>query len=191
MTKIKGNNFYTALAYEESQLKAANDLYDKMRIANIRRCSWNTEDGRQHQRNDIDFIANLNGKIIHVSEKFRSCNYNDIMIELEDKYNSQINYSGWLFKSQADYIFYHMPNTLYIFETSYLQTFTKPIYEEMFPEFRDKLLNYDTWRLGQSHKLHDILIKHIPTYIMGERVWEGLQMIVPLHYLGNIKIIHK
>ena len=179
------------MAYEESQMKPANEWYEKLGFTNIRRCSWDSEEGKNLQKDDIDLRANWLGNTVYISEKFRSKDYGDIMVELEDKFDGSLRFSGWLFKSHADYIFYHTPKAIYIIETQYLIDFVRPIYGEQFEFFKDKILLCNTWRPGADHKYQDIKVKHIPTYILGEMQWVGLQMIIPLKYLSNIKIIHK
>lgn len=187
------NNFYEALKYEDSQMSPANKFYESLGFTNIRRCRYETPTGRKNQEADIDLKAKYNGKIIKISEKFRSIDYGDVMVELEDKFEGSMNKNGWIFKSKADYIFYHTPKALYIIPVVYLRKLAEYVYDTQWDNFKDKILKLPSWRTGPSSDPNypDVRFKHIPTTSMGRKLWEGLQVIIPLRYIDNIKIIHK
>ena len=96
------NNFAKASAIEKNAMGPANEAYKSLGITNIRRCSWNTEGGRKNQRDDIDLIATWNGKRTKISEKFRTLDAGDILVELLSDIDN--HKPGSYIKSQADYI---------------------------------------------------------------------------------------
>lgn len=187
---MKGNNFYSSLNYEDQQKPRAELLYKSMGFYNIKRCSWDTDGGKKNQRDDIDVIMrDTDGKIVHISEKFRAKDWGDMMIELYSSFNpGKYHKSGWGLTSKADYYFYFVPKKLYTIPTQdiagILHAYGLDIPENLnwfTPDQIESLKNGKSVRLSNLPFKHDFRL--IPTTLMGEEKWRGLTISIPWRVL--------
>lgn len=199
-----GNNFYSSLKYEDAQKIPADNLYKRMGFYNIRRCSWDTPGGKKLQREDVDLrMRDRDGKILNVSEKFRTKDWGDIAIEIFSTWDpkNKTYKPGWGISGQSDYIFYHTPDTLYIVNTDSLKRFLQSF-------GLDRPLFYGWLELGDAaeplldnkplkipYMPFKCELRSIKTTIMGSDVWRGLILTISwdsLYKFGlDIKIIDK
>lgn len=181
------NNFAKASAIEKNAMGSANEAYKSLGITNIRRCSWNTEGGRKNQKDDIDLIATWNGKRTKISEKFRTLDAGDILVELLSDIDN--HKPGSYIKSQADYIFYHMTQSLYILDVVKLQQMINDLHlnpnerdlmGEFSPNQKSRLIS------GEEVECNGLGFRIFPTYIGGDLAWEGLCVFLPLDKLKDV-----
>lgn len=105
------SNFERALSYEHSRQSIADELYRRLGASKIKRYSWDTWNGRDFQRRDIDVSIVIGGEWVDISEKFSSKDSNDMFVE----YTSG-GRRGWSILCEADKIMNITPNTYYEIE---------------------------------------------------------------------------
>lgn len=184
------NNFATACMVEKKAMEPANNAYKRLGITNIKRCSWNTKGGMENQKNDIDLMATWNGKRLKISEKFRSLDVDDILVELiSDIENHKL---GSYIKSQADYIFYHMLSSLYVLDVIKLQKMINDL--DLNPNKKNIIDNFDQGQLsrlysGEEVEYNGLNFRIFPTYIAGRATWEGLCVFLQLDKLKDVIVV--
>ena len=106
------HHYNSSLQYEEAWHPIADKFYlSKWSDAEIIRYKNDSKEDLEFQRKDIDLSLKIDDKIIHISEKFRKDDFGDLLIELYSKYP---NKKGWMKNSEADFITYFCPKTIYI-----------------------------------------------------------------------------
>ena len=181
------NNFAKACEFEKKAMEPANNAYKRLGITNIKRCSWNTEGGRKNQKNDIDLMATYNGKRVKISEKFRTMDNEDILVELLSDIDN--HKPGSYIKSQVDYIFYHMPESLYVLDVARLQQKINELH--LNPNERDLMEGFNQdqksrLNSGKEVECNGLGFRIFPTYIAGDLAWEGLCVFLPLDKLKDV-----
>jgi hypothetical protein len=189
----KADSFYKQLI---QNVLFANYPNDQLYI-NIKRWDFNTPDGRIKQLADIDVtidieIRNTNEKIHwNISEKFRTADYNDMFIELYSKYP---NINGWGINTQADWIYYHTPENLYVVNAKDIKKIsedmknnTMPSINHLVEEMQERGSN-----LNQSYyKNSAIDFIKTPTYVQGKKAWDGLGVCIPWDLLAEWDVFYK
>lgn len=193
---MERNSFARCLAFEESQMEGANRFYEYLSASNIRRCRWSTSGGKAKQKADIDlemrWSLELNGevknKIWKISEKFRSADYPDIMLEIYDDVH---NMTGSNLHSEADLLFYHTPSALYILDAQAVKEYIQSISNRF-------IIAEDITtciRLGDRGYTDSFMVKgeyrkffSFWDYREGEKVKRNLTIAVPIKDLGRLLI---
>lgn len=146
-SNMKDYTFKGCLNYEQNQLKAQDDFYLRTfgNIESINRHPYGrTNLDTELQRQDIDLTLKLkNGEEVTISEKNRTRNYKDILLEIYQGYPNNI-VPGWWYKSKAKTLAYFIPsdNIVYLIEEKSLRKFFNKYVEPIInPELFRKVYN--------------------------------------------------
>lgn len=96
----------TSLKYEQSKFEKQDEFYKKMGVVKINRFNYdNSNIERELQRKDIDLeITTVNDKIYTVSEKNRTSNFGDVLLEIYSVYEQKK--LGWAITGESDIFMY-------------------------------------------------------------------------------------
>ena len=115
------HDFSSSLSYEQSQFPVQDKFYtEKLGAKVITRADFDDEEGRALQRMDVDVQFEYNGKLINVSEKHRTRDYGDLLLEF---YSMFPDIPGWMNNSNADYLAYFVPEKVYWINKRELEDF--------------------------------------------------------------------
>lgn len=95
------------LQREERHKRLYDNFYQSTLNATVKqRTDYNTDEGKLLQQHDVDVILEMpDGQVIKVSEKDRTIDYGDMLIEM---YSIFPDTPGWMEDSEADYIAYYI-----------------------------------------------------------------------------------
>lgn len=137
------NTFGKCLNYEKSMQLKADHFYSMRFGCNPIRYDYNGYIGKTMQNKDIDISLPVNGYkngYCNISEKYRSFDYGDMMVELYSNY--EIKKQGWGMKGASDYVFYFTPKQTYIVNSDQLKDITERVHRRLFNNFqRSELLD--------------------------------------------------
>ena len=130
------NTFYDCKKFEKDCIPKADKLLNKAGAEYVR---WKYSEfvGKTMQNKDIDLtmkVDGFNNGYCHISEKFRSGDYGDMMIELYSNYKGNVwdAKQGWGMNTEADYIFYYTPERTYIVNAKQLKLVATRIHQRLF-----------------------------------------------------------
>ena len=131
------HDFSTSLDYEHSNFPVQDMFYtDQLGAKVISRADYEDEIGRELQRKDVDVQFVYNGRLINVSEKNRTSDYNDLLLEF---YSMFPHKRGWMDNSEADYLAYFVPHKVYWIDKRQLEVFYHEILKRL---ISDKIFQY-------------------------------------------------
>lgn len=127
------HDYHLSSDYEKTWHHIADQFYlSKYPNCKIIRYHQDSIEDLAFQRKDIDLTLELEGRKIHISEKFRKDDYGDFLIELYSQYPDK---RGWMENSEADFVAYYTSAKVYILNKYEL---TKWYYSQ---KFGDRLKN--------------------------------------------------
>ncbi len=187
------HQFDKSLGFEKKQMAIADNFY-KNQFPNYitKRYFFDTEFDKEMQRKDIDISLISNNRTLHVSEKFREKEFNDIYLEFFSKYPNTI---GWMENSQALILAYFVPKKLIwidkiglinfynsVLKNAVSQTFFKEIHES-------KKLFLKKEILIEQKKYHINIIQAFNKTKDAE--WQTLGISIPYQMLNDYNINYK
>ncbi len=123
------HDFSTSLCYEQSLFPVQDKFYtEQLGAKAISRADYEDEIGRELQRKDVDVQFVYNGKLINVSEKNRTADYKDLLLEF---YSMFPHKRGWMDNSDADYLAYFVPHKVYWIDKRQLEFFYHEILKRL------------------------------------------------------------
>ena len=192
------NNFLTALEYEKSQQKMADDFYKKIfgdDLIEIKRWDYNKDEySRSMQKKGIDVTLKVR-KIsknrpteieYNISEKFRTNDWDDMFIELYSKFPNTI---GWGHQYNADCIAYFMDNEMYIVNNQHLSSLVESISQQLSKDFLSDIFSAkgnDSYIGSYRNKI--VKVFKIPTYINHKLIWEGVGVCIKWKDLDDLGV---
>lgn len=201
------NNFLTALEYEKSQQKMADDFYKKVfgdDPIEIKRWDYNKDEySRSMQKKGIDVTLKVkkyghsiitknglkNGPIeleYNISEKFRMNDWDDMFIELYSKFPNTI---GWGHQYNADYIAYFMDSEMYVVNNQHLTSLVESISHQLSKDFlSDIFSSKGNNSYIYSYRNKTVKVFKIPTYINHKLVWEGVGVCIKWKDLDDLGV---
>ncbi len=135
------HDFSQSLNYEHSKFPIQDKFYTETLGAHkIVRIGFEDPESQHLQRLDVDVQFEYKGRIINVSEKNRTCDYGDLLLEFYSKFPHT---KGWMDNSNADYLAYFVPNKVYWIDKAELVDFynehlKKAVPDSFFQELVDK-----------------------------------------------------
>lgn len=116
------HNFYRSKQIENSNRNRADEFYRSLGATNITIHDYNTDSGKYNQVQDIDVTVQFSrnsGKIdVNISEKARTKNYGDTVLELYSKYPQQ---KGWGLTGNSDRVAIFYPDEVVVFHSKDLK----------------------------------------------------------------------
>lgn len=173
------DNFDQGVKYEKSWQATADALYKKLGFTDIRRFDFDAGGvNKSLQLKDIDL--ELKGRTtITVSEKFRSRDFGDIMLEIVQSYGTDKEKDGWALISEADYLFQMTPKSLYIIKESVVKKIAEKIKEQL------KNVNIPAQPTPKPIKFNGVDgLVFVGNNSRGSRTWLNLGVCVPLREFG-------
>lgn len=138
LNPFKPHEFSRSLAWEYDQAAMADAFYyDRLGVENVVRFNTGSMRDMDFQRADIDVQLHAKGRIANISEKFRTRNYPDILIEL---YSLYPDVSGWFRRSLATHLVCFMPDVVHWLPEKELRAAFKLMEEKFRLEEEIKLL---------------------------------------------------
>jgi len=134
------HDFSKSLNYEHSNFPKADKFYtEKLKAGSITRIGFEDEESKALQRLDVDVSFVYKGKKINVSEKDRTADYGDLLLEFYSKFPHT---PGWMNNSAADYLAYFVPNKVYWIDKKQLSLFYHNTLADVIPDsFFQQLIN--------------------------------------------------
>ena len=189
------NNFFKALEYEKSQQKKADDFYKKLfgdKLLEIKRWDYNEDEcSRKMQQMGVDvtltikFTGRTFNNVIdksklnisyHISEKFRTKDWGDMLIELYSKFPET---KGWGHHNAADYIVYFVGDNVYVIDNKELVSFVENISNDISENFLNNIFKTNTKkRYFECYKGKSINIIKTPTCLDDKEGWESVGVCV-------------
>lgn len=127
------HNFEKSLQREQSKTNEADKFYRNVFGATeIVRYNSDSDFDMDFQRKDIDVSLTVEGKVYHISEKFRETDYGDLYIEIYSKYP---HVEGWMHTGSPDVMVYFTPRAIYRIIYRGLKSFCL---ESLFPQIPEK-----------------------------------------------------
>lgn len=150
MEVSKIHDFQESLKIEREGFKRQDEFYKKY-FGNLpHRVSY--VDYEEIQKSDRDlFIENAEGKILSVSEKNRTKDYDDVLFEIFSNYYQSIR--GWGMDSKADILAYFLPSSLVLVDMpSVVEILSNPANKitKQVEYYEEQLRHHDIWINGQS-----------------------------------------
>ncbi len=177
------HHFNESINYEQTQFERADTYYRKLGATEIKRCDYNTCEGRILQCEDIDVQIYIKGKWINISEKHRANDYGDLLLEVYSMYPDELS---WIYKSKADLLFYFTPESICQVHEKKLKAFAL---EKLFPnaididyfarsnkEFQRKNIDID----GTTYTVNYIKARN--------KSWNTISISIPYSMLDDNKI---
>lgn len=126
------HDFSRSLSYEQSKFPVQDKFYtEKLGAKVITRADFDDEEGRALQRMDVDVQFEYHGELINVSEKHRTRDYGDLLLEF---YSMFPHTPGWMNNSNADYLAYFVPGKVYWINKRELEDFYENVLEPVVPD---------------------------------------------------------
>ena len=126
------HDFSESLSYEQSNFPVQDQFYtEQLGATVITRADFDDEEGRVLQRMDVDVQFMYNGNLINVSEKNRTRDYGDLLLEFYSKFPDT---PGWMNNSNADYLAYFVPGKVYWINKRDLEVFYHNVLEPVIPD---------------------------------------------------------
>ena len=174
------HHFDQSLNYEHTQFERANDYYRRLGATEIKRCDFKTCQGKTLQHEDIDAQICVKGRWINISEKHRTSDFGDLLIEVYSMYPDELS---WIYKSKADLLFYFTPKNIYQINEKELKAFAL---EKLFPN----AIGLDDFaRSNQGFQRKNISIdgKNYPVNYIKARneSWNTISISVPFSMLDE------
>jgi len=108
-------------AFEREKQKIFNKFYQEK--------NWPYKRIFGPENKKYDCVVRIEDKWVRVEEKYRSRNWSDLAVELRQ--DTETNDPGWLYYTEADWLFYGMGERIYLVEISKLREFVK-LYKDKF-----------------------------------------------------------
>lgn len=151
------HNYYQSLEYEKKWHPIADAFYySKYPNCNIKRYDTQSVEDIQLQKKDIDCSILCEDRTIHISEKFRTKNYGDLLIELYSKYSHTL---GWSKESEAEFLAYFAERQVYIISMKDIKNTLLKIDTEGLLEIEIEKFHYNNLHKSAQKK---IVIETIP-----------------------------
>jgi hypothetical protein len=187
------HQFDKSLGFEKKQMAIADNFY-KNQFPNYttKRYFFDTEFEKEMQRKDIDISLISTTRTLHVSEKFREKDFNDIYLEFFSKYPNTV---GWMENSGAEILAYFLPQKLiWIDKIALLKFYNSVLKNEINISFFEEI--------HQSKKLFlkkEIFIEHKKYNIniiqalnkTKDAEWQTLGISIPYQMLNDYNINYK
>jgi hypothetical protein len=126
------HDFSTSLKYEQSKFPKADKFYtEKLGAKAITRVGFEDEESKALQRMDIDVAFTFQGRKIHVSEKDRTADYGDLLLEFYSMYPHK---PGWMKNTHAEYMAYFVPGKVYWINKRQLTEFYNNVLAPVIPD---------------------------------------------------------
>lgn len=201
------NTFNECLAYEKGQLEIGDSFaafYKEYKglEGDIRRMSWSDPQGRFWQKKDIDLMIGD----ISISEKYRSYDFGDMLIELFS--DCEEHRMGWGYEGRSDRIFYFvkelnkgigpiMLDKVYVVDSGWVRR-TASKYAGR-PEIGQCIEDGDWKKINESgcysQKItigsEEVTVCRIPTYINNNIMWYGLGVCIPWDKIPHKEYVRK
>lgn len=201
------NTFNECLAYEKGQLEIGDSFatwfkQHKGLDGDIRRMNWRDPQGRFWQKKDVDLMIGDIG----ISEKYRSNDYGDMLIEI---FSDCEEYKmGWGYEGRSDYIFYFvkelnknagpiMLDKVYVVDSGWVRKAASRYAGR--PEI-GMCTSDEAWKkpmksgcLSQEIAIgsEDVFVCRIPTYINKELMWYGLGVCILWERIPHEEYVRK
>ena len=126
------HDFSTSLSYEQSKFSVQDRFYtERLGAKAISRADFSNDVGKNLQRKDVDVQFVYQGRQINVSEKNRTKDYGDLLLEVYSKFPDT---PGWMDKSDADFLAYFVPRKVYWINKRELEHFYHKILDIVNPD---------------------------------------------------------
>lgn len=147
------HHYTSSLNYERLWQPIADNFYlSKYPSSEIIRYDNDSETDLSFQRKDIDLSLKIEERMIHISEKFRKDDFGDLLIELYSKYPHK---KGWMENSEADFIAYFCPKTVYFIDKKELLTWFQS--EMILENLENELRIFHNSNLQKSSRIRTIM----------------------------------
>lgn len=146
---VKIHNFKDSQKIEEEGFERQNDFYLKQFGHLPHRVSYVKYQDIQKSDRDL-FIENKEGKILSISEKNRTKDFNDILFEIYSDYSR--SKLGWGIDSEADILAYFLPSSIVILDMQKIVGILSDPENKMTKQVED---------IGEGKKYRDIWINGV------------------------------
>lgn len=146
---MKIHNFKDSQKFEAEGFEIQNDFYLKQFGHLPHRISWKEDSKYQSSDRDL-YILNKNNEEIHISEKRRKEDFDDILFEIWSNYNECKE--GWALHSTADLLAYFLPSSTVLLEMqSLVKMLSDPINKIKKQVQLGTNRNIDIWIYGETY----------------------------------------
>lgn len=132
--------FEEDLSYENRRKAFYDGFYEQNGIKVISRTDWDTDDGQEKQKEDIDAYLKIGGTTFSVSEKDRNKNYGDILVELFHIFDDGTRENGWIEDTEADLLSYFTPDTHFFVN---MQSLKEVVLEIIVPALHSQIIGFE------------------------------------------------
>lgn len=176
-------------------MERADRYYRSEGATLITRFRWDDPVGRSLQQDDVDLMVEFDhdDHSVHISEKFRSEDHGDCMIELWSSFDDKTD--GWAVRCFADVLYYFVPGGVYeVKDTDRLRTVAECVRYQidwgtinknigdrkfMVPEYAP---------LWNGSRLDKLRVYKGSSYRKDGSTWNGFCIVVPWDYFKIFEI---